>query len=103
MSLVSNDPRERARKMESFILRRLQEPGRQVALSTAIGVSESTISRLKNEQLNNFCLVLAHLGMQVIPEDVLAVDEHLAASMLSLAQQGWSQIRTVQDLRWKGE
>lgn len=65
---------ERTRKMTSLILRRLREPGTQTVLANALGVAESTISRLKSEQLEHFCGLLVHLDLKVVPETDLSVD-----------------------------
>ncbi len=65
---------ERTRKMTSLILRRLREPGTQTVLANALGVAESTISRLKSEQLEHFCGLLAHLDLKIVPESDLSVD-----------------------------
>ena len=66
MNASSPTTTERARKSQSVILRAMQEPGRQTAAATCMGVSESTVSRMKSEQLEQFCLLLAHLGLKVV-------------------------------------
>lgn len=74
MSAVSPTPAERARKTHLVVLRALQEPGRAVATATALAVSESTISRFKNEHLELFSQILTHLGLKVVPADHQCVD-----------------------------
>ncbi|MFT3720399.1 AsnC family protein [Pseudorhodoferax sp.] len=74
MSAAAPTPQERARKAHVTVLRALQEPGRQVALATALGVSESTVSRFKTEQLEQLCAFLAHLGMKIVPSTHRCID-----------------------------
>lgn len=70
MTAVSNTPPERARKAYLTVLQRLQEPGTATAVAAAMGVSESTVSRLKNEQMEVLCGMLAHLGLKVVPVEM---------------------------------
>ena len=39
-----------------------------------MGVSEATISRIKNERAEEVLLVLAHLGLKIVPADYKCVD-----------------------------
>lgn len=41
------NPQERSRKINSTILRAMQGDGKQAALAVSMGVSDSTISRMK--------------------------------------------------------
>lgn len=74
MDTLSASPTERARKAYSRVLQSLQEPGSQVALARAMGKSESTISRLKNESLPQCLEVLCHCGFDITPEDAHPID-----------------------------
>ncbi len=74
MSTASPTPPERARKAEQRVLQVLQERERAVSLATAMGTSESTISRIKNERLAEVLLFLARLGFKVVPADHKCVD-----------------------------
>lgn len=95
MSAAVPTPTERARKSHLTLLRALQEPGRQMALATAMGVSESTISRLKNEHAEAFCAMAAHLGFKLVPSEhrcvnpeTFAAFELLFAKAMSLTSPG---------------
>jgi len=57
---------ERSRKTSSIVLQRWQEVGKQSAMAVAMGVSDSTLSRLK-DQLETFSTVMSHLGLKVVP------------------------------------
>lgn len=74
MAPVSATPAERARKGVQLALQRLQEPGTAAHVAVSMGVSESTISRIKNERLDEALLMLAHLGLKCVPSDFKCVD-----------------------------
>jgi hypothetical protein len=91
MSAVSPTPAERARKAHVTILRALQEPGRQVALATAMGISESTVSRFKTDQLEQLCTLISHLGLKVVPSEYQCVDQKTFAAFQILWERAMSQ------------
>lgn len=91
MSVSLPSPSERARKSQLSVLRALQEPGRAVAIATAMGASESTVSRLKNDHLETFCLLLAHAGLKVVPSDFQCVDSKTFAAFQVLWDRAMSQ------------
>lgn len=74
MRELCTSPLERSRKAYSRVLQSLQEPGRQVALAVALGVSESTISRVKNERLEECLALLYCAGFKVVPSDRVGID-----------------------------
>lgn len=69
MSAVSILPPERTRKAVQTVLLRLQEAGTASVVAAAMGVSETTVSRIKNDQLEDAVLLLAHLGFKVVASD----------------------------------
>ena len=91
MSALSPTPAERARKSQLTVLRALQEPGRQVAIATAMGTSESTVSRFKNDHLESFAAILAHAGLKVVPSDFQCVDAKTFAAFQVLWERAMSQ------------
>ena len=74
MTDLSATPPERARKAVQLALQRLQEPGTGIAVAAAMGVSESTVSRIKTERLEEVALFLACLGLKVVPAEFKCVD-----------------------------
>lgn len=74
MDTLSATPAQRARKAYARVLQSIQEPGSQVALARAMGKSESTISRLKNESLPSCLELLCHCGFDITPEDAQPID-----------------------------
>lgn len=75
----------------------LQEPGRAVAVAAAMGVSESTVSRIKNERLSEVLLFLAHMGWKVVPADSKCMN---GAAYDFLTQSHERVIRCAPNLIW---
>ena len=69
MPALSASPAETARKGVQLALAALQDPGKATALAVAMGVSEATISRIKNERLSECASLCAHLGIKWVPTD----------------------------------
>lgn len=74
MSVASTAPPEKARKAMQLALQALQEPGKAGAVAAAMGVSDSTVSRIKTERMEEVLLLLAHLGLKVVPSDYRCVE-----------------------------
>lgn len=55
-------------------LQQLQEPGKAGAVAAAMGVSDSTVSRIKTERLEECLTFLAHLGLKVVPAEFKCVE-----------------------------
>jgi hypothetical protein len=72
-------------------LRALQEPGRASALATSMGLSESTVSRIKTERLEEALLFLAHLGLKTVPTEYQCVDPKTFAAFEVLWERAMSQ------------
>ena len=71
---LSETPQERSRKAFARVLQVMGEPGRQVALAATLGTSESTISRLKTERLEDVLTVLYALGFKVVGSEKVCID-----------------------------
>jgi transcriptional regulator with XRE-family HTH domain len=69
MSGLSPEQDARARDSEALTLKRLLSVG-QKTVADAIGVSESTVSRWKEGEIERWCRVLALLGLRIVPSDV---------------------------------
>ena len=100
MNLSSTDPIVRARKTVNAVLQALSgTPAATVAV--AMGVSEPTISRLKNEHLPQFATMLAHLGLKIVPSEMKCYDPEYVQAILKLAK---AQLLTESDppqLEWE--
>lgn len=101
MAASSTSVHERARKTQVTILRALQEPGRQVALATSMGISESTVSRLKNDQLEQFSELLAHLGLKVVNQEMQCFPPDQIQALLTLSKVHLASIERPDQLVWE--
>lgn len=63
-------PIEKARKAFSAVLRVLQTSGKQGQVGVAIGISDTTMHRLVNEQMERCVQALYHAGFKVVPQDM---------------------------------
>jgi hypothetical protein len=90
MSLVSMSPLERARKNEQVILQALAATG-QNTVALAMGVNESTVSRLKDGALGQAAAVLAHCGLKVVPAGMACFDPAYVEALKTLAEVGIRQ------------
>ncbi len=89
---LSAEVSARARKNATLILQRLASVG-QAALAEALGVSESTISRWKDGDLEKIALTLAVLGIKIVPLDYRCVDPRKLDALLALAEDGFDALR----------
>ncbi|KAE8757337.1 transcriptional regulator [Paraburkholderia madseniana] len=84
MDQLSMPAAERARKSHSEALRHISEVG-QNKIAEAIGVSPPTVSRFVSEDLERACLILATVGLKVVPIDRLVVKKHMFEAIATLA------------------
>ena len=85
MTEVSPDVRESARKIETTLRNALAEMG-QARVADKMNVSESTISRMKDADIEKFALFIAAINCNIVGKDQrvvsasdLQVLKHLAA------------------------
>lgn len=97
MNELSITPAERARKIASLILRRLNEGETQAAVAVAIGVSPATVNRLATDHIANFSAMLAHLGLKVVDSGSVCVD---AATYAFLTQAHQRVMNKAPQLIW---
>lgn len=83
----SQDPGAKAREIESLVLQHLLSVG-QRTLADAIGLSESTVSRWKEGEIERWSKVLAFLGLQVVPASAVVVNAEYLRSLETLAELG---------------
>ena len=92
----------RARKSLSICLQRFVSVG-QRSVAEALGVHESTVSRLKDGELERFCRIVALLGLKIVPSDYRCARPELIEAALVFAQAGLEQISNDQKLLWDEE
>lgn len=73
-SSASSDPAERARKSASILLQRLAPVGTQTAIAAAMGVSDSKISRLK-EEIAPLMEIAARCGLKLVDAEKICLKE----------------------------
>ena len=100
MAEVCVPPPERARKTVQLVLQRLQEPGTGVAVAAAMGCSESTVSRLKTEKLEEMALFMACLGLKVVPAEFKCVDPAAYAFLTATHEK---VMRVAPQLIWEAD
>lgn len=87
MAPLSCTPVERSRKAFARVLQAMQEPGTQRNLAQAMGVSESTISRVKAEKLEDAIALLYQLGFKVVTEDKHCVPADYLQALQVMARE----------------
>ena len=93
-------PEDRARKIVSSILKATQRDASQTAIAAAMGVSESTVSRLLSDHLDKLALVMAHAGLRVVGQDMRCFPPDYVDALLLMAKQHLSAVQTVRTLEW---
>lgn len=103
METLSNELLATARKTEKSILQQLASVGLS-APAAAIGVDESTISRLKgSDQRINFkslSIVLSTIGLKVVPEGVQCYRPEDIDPYIALAKRHMNTIDGAEHLVW---
>lgn len=103
MSEAFTDPHQRARKIASTVRKAIADQGKQVALAAAMGVAESTVSRMQSETLDAFASLLAHCGLKCISDDKVCVSREMYAAMTLINQRAMSDPEVARKLVWEEE
>lgn len=85
MNQSSLNPADRARKTVQVVLQALASTP-AASIAAASGLTESTISRLKNEHLHSLAVILSHAGLKVVPADKQCFDPEYVKAIQTLAQ-----------------
>lgn len=100
MTAVLIPPDERARKATSLVLQRLSPAGTQCNVAVGLGVSESTISRIK-EHIEPVMRLCAQLGLKVVPVEMRCYAPEDLEAVFRLAKSAISKAESANDLlRW---
>ena len=84
---VSSSIRGRARKNHSLLLQSMRDVS-QARVAELIGVSEGTLSTMKNDQLERFCALVAACGLRLAPVTHQLYDESVISAIKTLAAIG---------------
>lgn len=98
MSELSRTPTERARKAHSAALQAMQDPGTQRTVAQVLGVSESTVSRIKTEKLEDAITLLYHLGFKVVPQDMRCFPADYVKALHTMARM---HVEAGPQLEWE--
>lgn len=98
MAAVSMPPPERSRKNVQVVLQALAVTG-QAEVARHMGVSESTVSRMKDGTIDQLGALMAHLGLKVVPAGMLCFDPAYVDALKTLAEVGIRQ-PTPRTLDW---
>jgi DNA-binding transcriptional regulator YdaS (Cro superfamily) len=98
MAAVLSQADERARKNVAAIFQALSQVG-QSNLAQALGVSEPTVSRMKEKDFPESAKILALCKLKVVPEHFVCVDPAYLSAIVTLAQKHMAELNP-QVLRW---
>lgn len=85
MNELCTSPAESARKAQATVLSALEHGVSQAAIATAIGVSEATASRIKNNDMAPVLAFLYAAGFKVVPQSAVTVDAERLELVLTAA------------------
>lgn len=102
MARNNGAPDERARKALSLCLQRFASVG-QRSIAESLGCHESTVSRLKDGDLERFCNIVALLGLKVVPAEYRCARPELIEAALVFAKASIEQISKDTTLLWDDE
>ena len=80
---------DRARLIETTLLQRLADHG-AAHIAAATGLSESKVSRLKNEHLGDFSKLVAALDLKVVGADLRCYRPDIVEAWRTLARAGFN-------------
>lgn len=78
-------PQERMRRSLTLVLQRLAVPGTQARLADSAGLSESTVSRIKSDRLEDVLTMLAYLDLKVVDASATCVPRAKYEQMEAMA------------------
>ncbi len=93
---------ELARASERSILHALADTG-QSAVANRLGVSESTVSRMKDGQIESICRLISACGLKVVPAKYKCLDPVKANAMVTLYEAAMQRINNPIELLWGDE
>lgn len=104
MNAVALSPEiaERARKNRSTIFEGLSSVG-QVEVARRLGIVESTLSKMKGDELEKAAQVMAAAGLKVVPVAYRCVDPRYMEAILVLAGQQIDRLRQRPELSFEDE
>ncbi len=102
MSEVSSSASDTSRKIERAILHALADHG-QAHAAAVMGVSESSVSRMKDDQIEALSRLLAAIGLKVVPAQYKCLDPIKAQAMVTLYEAAMRRITNPVELLFGDE
>ncbi|MDU9039968.1 CII family transcriptional regulator [Pseudomonas corrugata] len=96
-SPLNQEQTVRARKNYSVLMQHLASVG-NAPVALAVGCDEATISRMKPEKFEQFCQILAVLGLKVVPNNMRCFDVRDIEAILYQAKRWMEHIQGVDQL-----
>lgn len=103
MSELSLTPTERARKAYSEFLNAMKPVGTAQKIAELMGTSETTISNIKNQKVEDALYLLYQLGYKLVPADKVCVSRDMYASVTTIARRAFANEETANSLMWDDE
>jgi transcriptional regulator with XRE-family HTH domain len=101
MPAVSSAITETARKNERVVLQAFARVS-QTKVAELMGVSDSTITRLKdNGSIEQACALMAACGLKVVPTDMQCFPQDKVHALLTLAKAHLEGIEHPEQLTWE--
>ena len=97
---ASLTPQEKARKAHAKVLQAMQTPGKGGAVAVTLGVSDSTVSRMKTEHLEGALSLIYAMGFKVVPEGHKCID---ATTYEFLTNKHAHVMRVAPQLIWESD
>ena len=97
---ASLTPQEKARKAHAKVLQAMQTPGKGGAVAVMLGVSDSTVSRMKTEHLEGALSLIYAMGFKVVPEGHKCID---ATTYEFLTNKHAHVMRVAPQLIWESD
>ncbi|WP_338576276.1 CII family transcriptional regulator [Pseudomonas canadensis] len=97
-SPLSQEQTVRARKNYSVLMQHLASVG-NAPVALAVGCDEATISRMKPEKFEQFCQILAVLGLKVVPSEMRCFNERDIEMFIHGSKRWMEHIQGVDQLQ----
>lgn len=102
LSEVSDSRGARTRKTLQLVLQSVSRVG-QVSIARSMSVDEATVSRIKNERLEQSIELILAAGCKVVPAEMQCYRPASIASILQLAKERMEQLESPDQLQWDDE
>jgi hypothetical protein len=100
VSAVSGESDTKSRKYLSLTLQQLASVGGRAA-AAAIGVHESTVSRMKDGELERYCRLVEALGLKIVSQEMKCYRPADIDPYIQLAKRHMEQVNSAEQLVWE--